>query len=123
IVSRTGRVRIVDLALGPGTLAAMKAGLIPMQNNVAPEVQVSGVPSSAGDVYTVGALFYEALTGIPLERGGPRPSEAAQGATPQVDALVARSCHPKPEKRFGHVDVLGEALAEQLGKSEVSQMT
>jgi serine/threonine protein kinase len=123
IVSRTGRVRIVDLALGPGTLAAMKAGLIPMQNNIAPEVQVSGVPSSAGDVYGVGALFYEALTGIPLERGGPRPSEAVQGATPQVDELVARSCHPKPEKRYGHVDVLGEALAEALGKSEVSQMT
>src|SRR6478735_1127800 len=46
IVNRTGRVRVTDLALGPGTLAAMKAGLIPMQSSIAPEVQASGAPSS-----------------------------------------------------------------------------
>jgi hypothetical protein len=123
IVNRTGRVKLTDLALGPGTLAAMRAGLIPMQNCVAPEVQQSGQPSSAGDVYAVGALFYEALTGIPLEKGGPRPSEAVQGATPAVDEIVAKSCHPNPQKRFGHIDVLAEAFTQALGKSEVSQMT
>ena len=63
VVSRSGRVRVVDLALGPGTLAAMRAGLIPLQNNVAPELQASGQPSIAGDVYAVGALMYEVLVG------------------------------------------------------------
>jgi hypothetical protein len=116
IVSRTGRVRVTDLALGAGTLAAMKAGLIPMQSCVAPEVQASGVPTQEGDVYAVGALLYEVLVGSPLERGGPRPSEVVQGATPQVDEIVARACHPKPDKRFGRTDVLGEVVGEALGK-------
>jgi hypothetical protein len=99
IVSRTGRVRVTDLALGPGTLAAMRAGLIPMQNCVA-----------------VGALLYEVLVGSPLERGGPRPSEVVQGTTGQIDEIVARACHRDPEKRFGRTDVLGEVVGEALGK-------
>src|SRR5262245_6557323 len=100
IVNRTGRVKVTDLALGAGTLAAMRAGLIPMQSCVAPEVQASGTPSAAGDVYAVGALLYEALVGSPLERGGPRPSEVVQGVTQQVDEIVARACHRDPDKRF-----------------------
>ncbi len=116
IDSRTGRVRVTDLALGPGTLAAMRAGLIPMQSCVAPELQQSGVPSAVGDVYAVGALLYEALVGAPLERGGPRPSEVVQGTTSQIDEIVARACHRDPEKRFGRTDVLGEVVGEALGK-------
>jgi hypothetical protein len=116
IVSRTGRVRVTDLALGPGTLAAMRAGLIPMQSCVAPEAQQTGTPSRAADVYAVGALLYEALVGSPLERGGPRPSEVVQGTTSQIDELVARACHRDPEKRFGRADVLGEVVGEALGK-------
>jgi len=116
IVNRTGRVKVTDLALGAGTLAAMRAGLIPMQSCVAPEVQQSGAPSSAGDVYGVGALLYETLVGSPLERGGPRPSEVVQGTTPQVDEIVARACHRDPDKRFGRSDVLGEVVAEAFGK-------
>lgn len=116
VVSRSGRVRVIDLALGPGTLAAMKAGHVPFTYGVAPELQQSGTSSLAGDVYGVGALMYEVLVGLPLERGGPRPSEAVQGGTPQIDEIVARACHPNPDKRYGHVDVLGEAIAEALGK-------
>lgn len=117
VVSRSGRVRIVDLALGPGTLAAMKAGLIPATNNVAPEQQQGGTPSLAGDVYAVGALMYEVLVGIPLERGGARPSESVQGCPPVVDEILGKSCHPNPDKRYGHVDVLSEQIAEALGAS------
>jgi hypothetical protein len=116
IVNRTGRVKVTDVALGAGTLAAMRAGLIPMQSCVAPEVQQSGVPTASGDVYSVGALLYEALVGSPLERGGPRPSEVVQGTTSQIDEIVARACHRNPENRFGRADVLGEVVGEALGK-------
>jgi hypothetical protein len=116
IVNRTGRVKVTDLALGPGTLAAMRAGLIPMQSCVAPEVQQTGAPSRSGDVFAVGALLYEALVGSPLERGGPRPSEVVQGTTSQIDDIVARACHRDPDKRFGRAEVLGEVVAEALGQ-------
>ena len=116
VVNRSGRVRIVDLALGPGTAAAMAAQLVPAVHSVAPEVLAGGAPSGPSDVYGVGALLYEALVGSPLERGGPRPSDMVQGLNKQIDDIVARSCHKDPDKRFGRVDVLGEVVSEALGK-------
>jgi hypothetical protein len=116
IVNRQGRVRVVDLALGAGTVAAMAAGLIPAHHAVAPEVLAGGAPSGAGDVYSIGALLYECLVGAPLERGGPRPSEVVGGITAQVDDLVARACHKDADKRFGRPDVLGEVVGEALNK-------
>jgi hypothetical protein len=120
-VSRNGRVRIADLALGPGTIAAMQAGLIPFQSSVAPEIQAGGPVTTAGDVYALGALLYEALVGDPLERGGPRPSEVVPGTNTQIDEVVARACHRDAEKRFGRVEVVGEVVAEALGKGGAMQ--
>ncbi|HEY1548840.1 MAG TPA: protein kinase [Kofleriaceae bacterium] len=120
-VSRSGRVRIVDLALGPGTIAAMQAGLLPFHSSIAPELQTGVGISTASDVYGVGALLYEALVGSGLERGGPRPSEVVPGTNSQIDELVARACHRDPEKRFGRVDVLGEVVGEALGKGGAMQ--
>lgn len=115
-VSRKGRVRIVDLALGPATIAAMHAGLIEFQSAIAPELQSGGPPTGESDVYAIGALLYESLVGIPLTRGGARPSEVVQGVTAQIDQIVARACHKDPRQRFSRVDVLGEVVGEALGK-------
>jgi serine/threonine-protein kinase len=115
-VSRTGRVRVIDLALGAGTVAAMIAGLIPAQSSVAPEVLAGAPPSGPGDVYGIGALLYESLVGKPLERGGPRPSDVVEGVNTQIDEVVARACHRDPERRFGRADVLGEVVGEALTK-------
>jgi hypothetical protein len=121
VVSRNGRVRIADLALGPGTIAAMQAGLIPWQSSVAPEVQAGAPLDASVDVYAVGALLYEALVGSALERGGPRPSDVVPGTNTQIDEIVARACHKDREKRFGRVEVLGEVVSEALGKGGAMQ--
>ncbi len=116
VVSRTGRVRVIDLALGAGTAAAIVAGMVPGGATIAPEVLAGGAPNGASDVYSIGALLYECLVGQPLERGGPRPSEIVAGLNTQIDELVGRSCHQNPEKRFGRPDVLGEVVGEALNK-------
>ena len=124
-VSRTGRVRIVDIALGQGVVAATVAGLIQPSSALAPELLAGAPVTGTADVYGVGALLYECLVGSPLERGGPRPSEVIQGASGQIDEIVARACHKDPDKRFGRADVLGEVIAEALGKGgalETSQV-
>ena len=122
-INRTGRVRVIDLALGPGTLAAIQAGLIPSGPTIAPELVQGGAPTGTGDVFAVGALMYECLVGSPLERGGPRPSEVVPGTNAQIDELVARACHRDPDKRFGRVDVLGEVVGEALGQGGAMQTT
>lgn len=116
VVNRGGRVRVIDLALASGTIAAAITGLIPAQPSIAPEVLAGGAPNGAADVYGVGALLYEALVGQPLTRGGPRPSEVVDGMSPQLDEVVARACHRDAGKRFGRTDVLGEVVAEALTK-------
>ena len=123
VVSKNGRVRVADLALGLGTIAAMRAGHIAWQNSVAPEVQTGAAPDSYADVYAVGALLYEALVGSALERGGPRPSDVVPGTNTQIDEIVARACHKDRDKRFGRVDVLGEVVSEALGKGGAMQTT
>ncbi|HEX7841943.1 MAG TPA: hypothetical protein VF469_30945 [Kofleriaceae bacterium] len=121
VVSRTGRVRVVDLALGPGTLAATVAGLLPAQSSLAPEAAAGAPPSEASDVHAIGALLYEALVGRPLERGGPRPSEAVADLNTQIDEIVARACHRDPTRRFGRAEVLGEVVGEALQKGGALQ--
>lgn len=116
VVNRSGRVRVIDLALGPGVAAAMFHQLIPPTPTVAPEILSGAMPSGAADVYSIGALLYEALVGGPLERGGPRPSDVVDDVNTQIDEIVARACHRDPEKRFGRADVLGEVVAEALTK-------
>lgn len=117
VVSRGGRVRVIDLALATGTIAAIRAGLIPTsQATIAPEIAAGGVPNGSADVYAIGAVLYESLVGRTLERGGQRPSEVVQGASKQIDEVIARACHRDPAKRFGRVDVLSEVVAEALGK-------
>jgi hypothetical protein len=121
VVSRTGRVRVIDLALGPGTLAAMTAGLVAIPSSLAPESAAGAPPSAASDVYAIGALLYEALVGKPLERGGQRPSEVVEGVNSQIDDVVARACHRDPDKRFGRAEVVGEVVAEALNKGGAIQ--
>jgi hypothetical protein len=121
VVSRTGRVRVIDLALGRGTLAAMVAGLIPAPGSLAPEAATGTPPSAAADVHALGALLYEALVGRPLERGGQRPSEVVEGVNKQIDDIVARACHRDAAMRFGRAEVLGEVVAEALNKGGAMQ--
>jgi len=121
VVNRTGRVRVIDLALATGTIAAMAAGLIPSESSLAPEILSGKPPSGPADVYSVGALLYEALVGTPLERGGPRPSDVVEGVTTQIDEIVARACHRDASKRFGRADVLGEVVTEALNKGGAVQ--
>ncbi len=114
IVSRSGRITICDLALGPALCAAIAAGAVRAPGWIAPEVQRGEPPSTASDVYGLGALLYDTLVGQPLTRGGPRPSEAVPGIPPEVDEIIARACAEKPDRRFGSVAALRELVMDTL---------
>ena len=114
MISRTGRIAIVDLALGTALAAAVAAGAIPAPGWLAPELARGEAPSAATDVYGLGALLYDALVGRPLTRGGPRPSEVGRGVPSEVDDIIARACAEKPDRRFGSVSTLRELILDTL---------
>ena len=107
-VSNEGEARVFGYGLGTGLLPSLgvaraRQAFAPY---IAPEVLASGKPSAPGDLYSVGAILFEALTGKP-----PLPGvalEAVETSTLAVDGspvpedirrLLRRALHPDPATR------------------------
>ena len=61
-----------------------------------------GPPSVAGDIYAVGALLYEMLTGQTVPAGGELPSVRAVnvGVPPALEGIVQKCLHPDDGVRY-----------------------
>lgn len=107
----------LDLALAPAICHALGNQRLAAPFCVAPEVVHGSPASEASDVFGLGALCYYLLTGAPLVRGGPRPSDVRTELGETVDQLIARACAGEPSKRFGSLRVFGELVQEALGQA------
>ena len=104
---------------------------------MAPEQSVRGAVTPALDVYSLGIILYEALTGsvpfsgrnpleiIRLHATAPPPSLSAlrPDIRPEVENLVLRCLAKKPEKRFRDAAELGRALSGTLEQSSPTERT
>src|SRR5215472_5438739 len=105
---------------------------------LAPE-QLEGRPADGrADVYSLGCVLYECLTGEPvfprdsrlavawahLEEEPPRASKRRAGLPEAVDAVLGRALAKDPEKRFATCGALVSAAEDALGlgKSEPSRL-
>jgi non-specific serine/threonine protein kinase/serine/threonine-protein kinase len=131
-----------DPALGAATLAS-PFGPGPLTPNYASPEQLRGLPiTTSCDIYALGVLLYEILTGsrpyettakpldevveLVVERQAPRPSTAAQppdGSPPydlrrtlrgDLDAIVLRAMSKEPERRYGSAEELAADLSRYL---------
>lgn len=89
------------------------AGVIPA-HCVAPELRAGAEPTPQSDVYAVGALLYELLTGHPADPNVP-VSSLAQGAPASLDVLVESCLADDPADRLESVAALRGGLASILG--------
>jgi hypothetical protein len=102
---------------------------------VAPE-QVEGRAIDARvDVYALGCLFFEALTGsVPFPRESdvaklyahvheppPRASAHTPGLAPEMDAVIARALAKHPDERYPSAGDLARAMYAALSGREASQ--
>lgn len=117
-----GSIHILPAALkvvGFGWAGALPGGMLARlrteagrARTLAPEVRRGAPPTVRGDVFGLGAILYEMLTGQPFADDAPPPSVAVGAVGGHaVDAVVAKATAPDPEARYATVVELAEALA------------
>ncbi|HVZ72609.1 MAG TPA: protein kinase [Polyangia bacterium] len=112
-VNKAGRVKVADLGLARTLPALGRRGApagTPETIYLAPEIAAGGAPSYAGDVYALGVLLYEVLTGRPPSAPLRPATEVATDAPPAVDDLIRRATSRAPEGRFANAAELRQAL-------------
>ena len=96
---------------------------------IAPEQLSSGHADARSDVYGLGCVLYELLTGsVPFPRetpvakifahvnqSAPPPSELVGGLPPELDAVVARAMAKDPDERYQSAGELAHAFAASVG--------
>ena len=132
LVTAAGEVKVTDFGLARDTDAAkgitMVGSAVGTPMYMAPE-QVSAKPSTPStDVYALGIILYESLTGAPphtgrgvmeiyrktmLETPAP-PSSKNPKVSPEVDAIIMKALQKKPDDRYPGAGALADDLRKFL---------
>ena len=115
-VSGNGRVRLTQFGLCTAVVALTRKGHpYPGAPYLAPELAIGVVPSLAADVYSLGAILYELISGFspvpPLEP----PSRRVPGIPTAVDAVVGRALLPNAPGRQISPRAFLEAFGQAAG--------
>jgi serine/threonine protein kinase/tetratricopeptide (TPR) repeat protein len=124
-----------DVKLSPGSAAAFVGGTLPYMSPERLRAFRRGGPAAgaSGDVYSLGVIFYELLTGrqpFPVrtgavegvvdemvrDRGGPPPRLRGwnRAVSPAVESIVRHCLEPDPARRFQSARELQEDLQRHL---------
>nr|WP_139346703.1 PASTA domain-containing protein [Sinomonas mesophila] len=114
LLGDAGQIKVADFGLARAVTAATSTGaLIGTVAYIAPELVEGRGADARSDLYAVGIMLYELLTGLQPFRGDtpiqvayrhvtgdvPAPSEAVPGLSPELDELVQWACARDPEAR------------------------
>jgi len=119
MINTAGVVKIADFGLAKlGEIDAQTTRLtmtnvaMGTPDYVAPEVLEEGFePDHRADLYALGVMVYQMLTGK-IPRGAWRPpSTLAPGLDPRFDDLVVKAMDADPDSRFQHASEIGAQLS------------
>lgn len=108
LLSEDGRVKITDFGLAKicsqdiddmtltSTHVAMGTPLYMAPEQFEPEVELDG----RADVYSLGVVLYQMLTGSMPQGSWEAPSRHRDGLDERWDEVVTRAVRPEPERRF-----------------------
>ena len=139
LVSRAGEVKVADFGL---VAAAANAGMshagmiLGTVAYLSPEQVVTGAADARSDVYAVGVLAYELLTGGPPFTGDtaisvayrhvhddvPAPSSAVADVPPELDELIVRATRRDPAARPADAAAFLAALRRVVERAGVPRV-
>ncbi|MBL8742149.1 MAG: serine/threonine protein kinase [Myxococcales bacterium] len=127
VVGADGHARVIDFGVAKAQhrLQATRPGVVKGKlEYMAPEQLEAGLVDRRADIFAVGVVLWEMLTGRRLFAGEsdgatmmrlltcsvPPPSEAASDVSPALDAAVLRATRAEPEDRFATAEDMLAAL-------------
>ena len=129
MVAWNGTVKILDFGIARAAEAIRPSltdpGIVKgKMSYVAPELLEGATADPRCDLFSLGAVMHELLTGEPLFTGQtdletlnqvqkkaiPPPSKLNPGVKPALDAVVMKALARDPEKRYGSAEEMGDEL-------------
>ena len=133
LVGENGRVKVADFGLAKAlTDPATSSGpLLGTVNYISPEQALGEPATPRSDVYAVGIVLYELLTGVPphsagsdeaivrnhIDRDVPPPSAVDPTIPPALDDLVRRLTSRDPHRRYASAELAELAVEQARGSA------
>ncbi|MEO8368171.1 MAG: protein kinase, partial [Candidatus Solibacter sp.] len=144
LVTRDGHPKLLDFGIaklldpaadGSALIVTGEGGELMTPGYASPEQRRGEPVTTATDVYSLGAVLFELLTGRralapetfsgthlrkePGMRGPPRPSAVAKGLDPDLDNIVLMALRDEPGRRYASAAEFAEDLERFLGNLPV----